>query len=66
MHPLFHAVGERVGGDVRMNHYLYLTVKEKSTGNVGIVISVDEIMGLAVEFTVGVKWLKENEIEIIE
>lgn len=49
-----------------MNHYLFLTVKEKSTGNVGIVISVDEIMGLAVEFPKGVKWLKESEIIKIE
>ena len=49
-----------------MNHYLYLTVKEKSTGFTGMVISVDEILGLAIQFSFGVKWLKENEIEIIE
>lgn len=49
-----------------MNHYLFLTVKEKSTGYIGIVISVDEVMGLAVEFPKGVRWLKENEIEVIE
>lgn len=49
-----------------MNHYLFLTVKEKSTSYIGIVISVDETLGLAVEFPAGVKWLKENEIEVIE
>lgn len=49
-----------------MNHYLFLTVKEKSTGNIGIVIDVYEPVGLAVEFTDCVKWLKEDEIEIIE
>jgi chemotaxis signal transduction protein len=49
-----------------MNHYLFETVKEKSTNNVGIVISVDETLGLAVDFPEGVKWLKENEIEVIE
>lgn len=49
-----------------MNHYLLLTVKEKSTGAVGIVINVDETLDLAVQFSAGVKWLKENEIEVIE
>lgn len=48
-----------------MNHYLLLTVKVKSTGNVGIVVSVDETLGLAVQFPDGVKWLKESEIEVI-
>ena len=47
-----------------MNHYLFLTVKEKATNFIRIVIQVDEMMGLAVEFPKGVKWLKENEIEI--
>lgn len=50
-----------------MNHYLFLTVKEKSTDNLGLVIAVDEEMRtLAVEFTTGVYWLKECEIEIVE
>lgn len=50
-----------------MNHYLYLTVKEKSTDNLGLIIDVDEeMMMLAVEFTTGVKWLNECEIEIVE
>lgn len=48
-----------------MNHYLFMTVKEKSTGHIGIVISVDEVMGLAVNFSNEVRWLKENEIEVI-
>jgi len=45
-----------------MNHYLFLTVKEISTGFVGIVVAVDENLGLAVEFPTGIKWLKEYEI----
>lgn len=49
-----------------MNYYLFLTVKEKSTGAVGTVISVDEVLGLSVQFSSGVKWLKENEIEVVE
>lgn len=48
-----------------MNHYLFLTVKERATGFTGIVVAVDETMGLAVEFPKGVRWLKENEIEVI-
>lgn len=48
-----------------MNYYLYLTVKEKGTGNVGLVIDVaaDSVL---VEFPSNRKWLKENEIEVIE
>lgn len=48
-----------------MNHYLLLTVKEKSTGKIGIVNDVDETLGLAVWFPEGVKWLKEAEIKVI-
>lgn len=44
-----------------MNHYLYLTVKEKSTGRIGIVIDVQQDSVL-VEFPSSSKWLKENEI----
>ena len=56
------AVWRRILGGRRMNHYLFKTVKEEATGFIGIVVSVDETMGLAVEFPTGVKWLKENEI----
>lgn len=38
-----------------MNHYLFLTVKEISTNFVGIVVDVDENLGLAVEFPSGIK-----------
>lgn len=49
-----------------MNHYLYLTVKEKCTGFAGMVISVDEIMELLrIQFPYGAKWSKEDEIEVI-
>ena len=44
-----------------MNHYLYLTVKEISTGMVGIVIDVSADSVL-VEFPANTKWLKEYEI----
>ena len=44
-----------------MNHYLYLTVKEISTGMVGIVIDVSADSVL-VEFPAKTKWLKEYEI----
>lgn len=44
-----------------MNHYLYLTVKEISTGRIGIVIDVSTDSVL-VEFPSSTKWLKENEI----
>lgn len=44
-----------------MNYYLYLTVKEKSTGRIGIVIDVS-IDSVLVEFSSSSKWLKENEI----
>lgn len=49
-----------------MNHYLFLTVKEISTDFVGIVVAVDENLGLAVEFPLGIKWLKEYEVIIYE
>lgn len=44
-----------------MNHYLYLKVKEKSTGRIGIVIDVSTDSVL-VEFPSSRKWLKEDEI----
>ena len=44
-----------------MNHYLHLTVKEISTGSIGIVIDVSE-GSLLVEFPSSSKWLKEDEI----
>ena len=44
-----------------MNHYLYLTVKEISTGRTGIVIDVSTDSVL-VEFPSNTKWLKEYEI----
>ena len=44
-----------------MNHYLYLTVKEISTGRVGIVIDVSPDSVL-VEFPSDTKWLKKYEI----
>ena len=44
-----------------MNHYLYLTVKEISTGRIGLVIDVSADSVL-VEFSFNTKWLKEYEI----
>lgn len=49
-----------------MNNYLFLTVKEKATNFTGIVVAVDETLGLGVQLPNGVKWLKENEIEVID
>lgn len=48
-----------------MNHYLYLTVKEKSTGAIGFVIDVttDSVL---VEFPSYTKWLKEDEITTLD
>lgn len=48
-----------------MNHYLYLTVQEISTGRIGIVIDVTEDSSL-VEFPSSRKWLKESEIRELE
>ena len=44
-----------------LNHYLYLTVKEISTGSIGFVIDIatDKLL---VEFPSYTKWLKESEI----
>ena len=47
--------------EVGMAHYLYLTVKEISTGCIGFVIDVSED-SLLVEFPSNSKWLKEDEI----
>lgn len=44
-----------------MNHYLCMTVKEESTGRIGIVIDVSADSVL-VEFPSNTKWLKEYEI----
>jgi len=48
-----------------MNHYLYLTVKELSTGRTGLVIDVSTDSVL-VDFPTGSKWLKENEITVLD
>lgn len=44
-----------------MNHYLFLTVKEKSTGKIGIVLDVS-VDKLYVAFPTDSKWLEEDEI----
>lgn len=50
---------------MKLNHYLYLTVKDINTDDIGIVIDVDE-KGVYVDFPKGVKYLKENEIKEIK
>lgn len=48
-----------------MNHYILSTVKELSTGRIGIVVDVSTDSVL-VEFPFGTKWLKEYEIIVVD